>query len=767
MSGSLSVPISRPGPCVNGTVPGLAGSMTIPGSPGNMAGSMRLPLAEELAGSMRIPSSPGRAAGAVEAPHPGHAPPLWAAPAAPRGSLPGAVPLAATAPGYLANPCAPTSPPPGSGRPIFARSVTPPAAPAGPYQGVSPLPAMPAFLKRPESPMMNHLRRLGTMNSSPEYQHLLNIVMTQEQAKQELLERLEETERQLQQLRLENQQLRGAGGMRRTGSTASKLTMGSVAENKEAPENASRARSGSMRMRRSNSSRPRFTDALVVPFSNKEGLQEKYAVDWQTCLHVGTLNGLQSGENLTISRFFKGKSKSNSAQRVIKAVRKAQVPFFRLLEQHIGDQRALDHPHLCRLHDAFEDEQHVFQVYEFLSGPSLLEKILSDVQFCERDAAAATKSILMAISYLHSLSIAHQNVHLENMRFATQPRKKESGSCYGDQLKLMDLGLSLNRKLIPGILNAASQPVTETNATLPLLAPLGILNSLGSMCLPPESQGVCSSYAQLATAAPCMLRRTDSMARSPSPTLQRGNSQELSSISSLGQDSSAQRAQDLLLLLQAGDVWSTGCILHILLSGQIPMVEEGDKGTEPKLPLLASSSSPAVEICAQLLHGMPRKRATAEMALEHSWFAQCESIQKAHRSQKKNMSLTTARAAEFWERLRQTSAMTCLRRLFHSVRNVRRIQGLMIPGPEEDNGDPETNARAAADAMCAEAFEWLLYTSGATAAGGIPLRKLNSMIQSVIQSEKSNIPRHELEMLKVDTLISSSQFAEMIWATCA
>lgn len=46
-------------------------------------------------------------------------------------------------------------------------------------------------------------------------------------------------------------------------------------------------------MRRSNSSRPRFTDALVVPFSNKEGLLEKYSVDWQSCLHVGTMNGLQ------------------------------------------------------------------------------------------------------------------------------------------------------------------------------------------------------------------------------------------------------------------------------------------------------------------------------------------------------------------------------------------------------------------------------------------------------------------------------------------
>ncbi|CAL1126897.1 unnamed protein product [Cladocopium goreaui] len=425
-----------------------------------------------------------------------------------------------------------------------------------------------------------------------------------------------------------------------------------VAEGKE-DGSVTRTRSGSMRMRRSNSSRPRFTDSLVVPFSGKEALQDRFVVDpwrsdeWQTCLHVGTMNGLQissalwhlglkppcrasqrpqalfvayarqrhlneecqtwtaksaksinlsvvrmakfsgfqrSGETMTISRFFKGKSKSNSGQRIIKAVRKSQVPFFRLLEQHIGDQRSFDHPHVCRLIDAFEDEEHVYQVFEFLSGPSLLEKILSDTQFSERDAAAATKAILLAIGYLHGLSIAHQNVHLENMRFATHPRKKESGSCYCDQLKLMDLGLSLNRKLIPGILNAASQPATENSATLPLLAPLGIQNSLGSVCLPPECQGVCSSYAQLATAAPCMLRRTDStqLHRSPSPTLQRKTSEDFgqtSSISSVGQDSSSRRAKELLLLLQAGDVWSAGCILHILLSGQIPVtVVDSDKG---------------------------------------------------------------------------------------------------------------------------------------------------------------------------------------------
>ena len=28
-----------------------------------------------------------------------------------------------------------------------------------------------------------------------------------------------------------------------------------------------------------------------------------------------------------------------------------QVPFFRLLEQHIGDQRSFDHPHVCACGD--------------------------------------------------------------------------------------------------------------------------------------------------------------------------------------------------------------------------------------------------------------------------------------------------------------------------------------------------------------------------------------------------------------------------------
>ncbi|CAE7662479.1 Camk1 [Symbiodinium sp. CCMP2456] len=205
-----------------------------------------------------------------------------------------------------------------------------------------------------------------------------------------------------------------------------------------------------------------------------------------------------------------------------------------------------------------------------------------------------------------------------------------------------------------------------------------------------------------------------------------------------------------------------------------------------KLQMLAdhrrsATARPDLPVRALELEDIPAARAEdegfwmmLEAALEWPWFGQCEGIQKAHRSQAKHTlgSLTAPKSAQFFEKLRQTASMTCLRRLFHSVRAVRGAsvgkEGLQIPGPEEDNKETSTNARAAADAMCAEAFEWLLFTSGATSSGGLPLRKLNTMIQSITQTERSgNVQRHEIEMLKVDTLISSVQFAEMIWATCA
>ncbi|CAE7662461.1 hunk-a, partial [Symbiodinium sp. CCMP2456] len=67
---------------------------------------------------------------------------------------------------------------------------------------------------------------------------------------------------------------------------------------------------------------------------------------------------------------------------------------------------------------------------------------------------------------------------------------------------------------------------------------------------------------------------------------------------------------ELLLLLQAGDVWCLGCAVHVLLCGQIPVVDPA-KMREQDLPHLTATSPGATEFCRALLHPQPRKRPSA------------------------------------------------------------------------------------------------------------------------------------------------------------
>eukprot|EP00931_Biecheleriopsis_adriatica_P035845 TRINITY_DN20655_c0_g1_i1.p1 TRINITY_DN20655_c0_g1~~TRINITY_DN20655_c0_g1_i1.p1 ORF type:complete len:843 (-),score=183.29 TRINITY_DN20655_c0_g1_i1:99-2627(-) len=688
--------------------------------------------------------------------------------------------------------------------------AAPPAAPAGFHTpgGVAPLRTQQTPLRRshptlPAAPgMIVQPCIQGTSSGVPsqeEYQHLLGLVMAQERTKQELASRLEKTEQEMERHRAENDELRQAvkqlsqrtWGMLKSGppSVSSRGQMESVIEGIDSEgRSVVGSRSRSLSARRT--PKTPVSPGVIVPYAlAKESLPEKYFVDWDACLHVGTLNGLQSGEMVTLSRFFKAKAKANGGQRIVKAVLKKQVPFQRLMEQHIADQRVLQHPHICQLYDAFEDDLHVHQIFEFLSGPSLVEKVLSDPGFCERDAAAAVKAMSQAIAYLHGCFIAHQNVHLDNMRFATQPRKKETGSAYGDQLKLMDLGLSLNKTQLPIILNAASAPSSKQQ--IPLLLPLGFRKSIGEAFLPPECKGVCSSYAQLAAAAPCMLqssRSTERLQHSSSAS-QLGFSAGFtsrSSMSSFTQDSSTRRAKDLLLLLQAGDIWALGCCMHILLCGQAPEVNAIDspraKAQSPKLPLLDGvASSAAQELCSSLLCPQAKQRATADCVVDDSWFSKCEAIQRAHRSQRLangiTWSLTAPRPPEFWEHLGRTVAASQLQHLYHSIAAVKASssgegsQSLQLPGPVQDMQEESSSGRKAADAMCSQAFELLVSVSGSREGEGLPLHQLTTMLLHTNTLTSGDLTSGLKQFREPETscspdMITGPHFANIVWTTC-
>lgn len=110
-----------------------------------------------------------------------------------------------------------------------------------------------------------------------------------------------------------------------------------------------------------------------------------------------------------------------------------------IVREEIGVMSELKHSSLISLHDAFEMDQEIIMIYEFMSGDELLEKISKDKEMNEWEAQNYVKQICEAIKYMHELSYVHLNLKPENILFTTKT---------SDKLKINDF--SMTTKLNPG-----------------------------------------------------------------------------------------------------------------------------------------------------------------------------------------------------------------------------------------------------------------------------------------------------------------------------
>lgn len=94
---------------------------------------------------------------------------------------------------------------------------------------------------------------------------------------------------------------------------------------------------------------------------------------------------------------------------------------------------AMDHPHVARLVDVYEDEDCLQLVMECMSGGELFKRVVAQKRFTEKDAADAAWQMLLAINYIHSHGIVHRDLKLENFLYDTPN---------STHLKLIDFGFS-------------------------------------------------------------------------------------------------------------------------------------------------------------------------------------------------------------------------------------------------------------------------------------------------------------------------------------
>jgi calcium-dependent protein kinase len=135
---------------------------------------------------------------------------------------------------------------------------------------------------------------------------------------------------------------------------------------------------------------------------------------------------------------YKASSKEDTSKRVaVKDFKLKGVDAEKLEELKVECEifLGMDHPHVARLTDVYEDEDNnkLSLVMELMEGGELFDRVIERKKYTEKDAADAAYQMLLAVAYIHSHGICHRDIKLENFLY----EKKES-----DHLKLIDFGFS-------------------------------------------------------------------------------------------------------------------------------------------------------------------------------------------------------------------------------------------------------------------------------------------------------------------------------------
>lgn len=138
----------------------------------------------------------------------------------------------------------------------------------------------------------------------------------------------------------------------------------------------------------------------------------------------------------------KGDHTAGSKTRAVKSINKRNVTDPLKFKQEVALMKQMDHPHIIKLYESFEDARNVHLVMELCSGGELFDRITEVGHFTEAQAAAIMQQITRAVHYMHSSCIVHRDLKPENFLFTEKEAIERS------TVKIIDFGLS--RAFAPG-----------------------------------------------------------------------------------------------------------------------------------------------------------------------------------------------------------------------------------------------------------------------------------------------------------------------------
>jgi p90 ribosomal S6 kinase len=104
-----------------------------------------------------------------------------------------------------------------------------------------------------------------------------------------------------------------------------------------------------------------------------------------------------------------------------------------------------DHPNIVKLRDVFDNQARVYMVTDLMRGGELLDKILKQKSFSEREASAVLQVLAKTLHFLHSKGVVHRDLKPSNILYADTNGNPES-------LHICDFGFAKQLRADNGLL---------------------------------------------------------------------------------------------------------------------------------------------------------------------------------------------------------------------------------------------------------------------------------------------------------------------------
>ncbi|CAE8647873.1 unnamed protein product, partial [Polarella glacialis] len=138
----------------------------------------------------------------------------------------------------------------------------------------------------------------------------------------------------------------------------------------------------------------------------------------------------------------RGRDLRNGSTCAIKTIPKKKIKDPQKVKEEFNVIRQLDHPHICKAYECYEDRKNIYLVMELLTGGTVLESLCRQSKFTEVDAGQIMRQILSALLYLHQANFVFRDLKTENVMFSRSDDHPDAEpSQRGAQRKLKEIKL--------------------------------------------------------------------------------------------------------------------------------------------------------------------------------------------------------------------------------------------------------------------------------------------------------------------------------------